>query len=460
MHMSRRLSQDEIKQRLVRLSNLERLHEEQEVRLDFFQKELLLRDKMIEERDRIIEDLRLQVEELRIKVYGKKKDRDSDDDDPKPPREKIVRTKESYRRPIPEDITETRRHDAPSCPDCGGKITDKRTIVYYEEDIPITVKKIAIRHEVERGYCPHCRKWHQGKGLPGAKVILGPHIQKYICYLSSVCRLPFSQIQSLLENTYQIRVSQGEISKMLEREGLRLLPFYEGLKERIRSEPIIHMDETSWKMFESDTSSYAWTMCGSVSREKIFILGRTRGGGNTEELSGRDYQGIVVSDDYAAYDKFPNHQLCWAHLIRKFRDLADSKALTASAAEHCKYEHEKLCEIFNEVKNNRIQEKHDEFFQKIFDFSQSGKNDPKKMIRFKQTLRKNIEKYLLCLKSADIPMTNNLAEQSLRHLVIKRKISFGSLNEKTAHIQAVILSVLMSLKQRHGADFFMEYLKV
>ena len=57
-------------------------------------------------------------------------------------------------------------------------------------------------------------------------------------------------------------------------------------------------------------------------------------------------------------------------------------------------------------------------------------------------------------------MTNNQAERSLRHLVLKRKISFGSLTKRTAENLAVLLSVLMSLRQRYPSNFFGEYLKV
>jgi hypothetical protein len=460
--MGKELSQEEIRQRLVRLNNVERLHREQKATIALLRKENKELKEKLASRDKIIEDLKLQIEELEIKVYGKKKDRDNNDDNPEPPKEEVIRTKESYQRPVPkeEEITETRRHRIELCPDCGAETINKETAVFYEEDIPIAVKKIVIKHEVEKGYCPCCKAWHQTKEFPGAKVILGPNIQKYICYLSSVCRLSFSCVQSLLQSTYQIKVSQGEISKILERESMHLLPFYEKLKEKIRSEPIVHMDETSWKVFKNKASSYAWTMCGSISKEKVFILGKTRGGGNTEDLVGKDYRGVVVSDDYGAYDKFPRHQLCWAHLFRKFRDLAGSNTLAEDMIDYCKAEYEKLCRIFNAVKSNRTMEKYDEFVQKLTDFSKFKENEPKKMIRFKKTLRDNIEKYLTCLKDSNIPMTNNLAEQSLRHLVIKRKISFGSLNERTAHMQAILLSVLMSLKQRYGADFFMEYLKV
>lgn len=178
--MGKILSQEEIKQRLLRLSNLERLHGEQKARLDFLEKELALKDKIIEQQNKIIEDLKLQLEELKIKVYGRKKDRDDDDNNPKPPKDKVIRTKKSYRRPIPKEgeVTEARHYGVDFCPDCGAKIINKKTTVFYEEDIPIAIKKKVIRHEVEKGYCPYCKVWHRASqsqsnlGAAGSEIYL------------------------------------------------------------------------------------------------------------------------------------------------------------------------------------------------------------------------------------------------------------------------------------------------
>jgi len=456
--MGKQLSQQEIKQRLVRLNNLERLYGEQKSANDFLRRENKeLREKIVLQQ-KLIEDLNLQLEELRIKVFGKKKKSD-DSDNPKPPEEKIPRTKDSYKRPIPKEITETKRHTIDAC-SCGTETIHKEVIVFYEEDIPVPVQKIVIRHEVEKAYCPHCKKWLRGMPLPNSGVILGPNIQKYICYLSIICRLSFAQIQSLLKNTYQIKVSQGEIDKILKRESLHLSPFYEKLKEKIRSEPAVHLDETSWRLLTDKSSSYSWVMSGTESKESVFLIGESRGKGNVEKLIGKDYGGIAITDNYVAYRDMPNHQLCWAHLLRNFRDLASSQELDEKQLDYCKTEYQKLCLIYADVKNNRTMERYKGFSKRLLDFSKIKKDEPKKMARFKTTLCKNIDKYLTCLQDPDIPMTNNQAERALRHLVIKRKISFGSLTKKTANNLAILLSVLMSLKQRYPSDFFEEYLKV
>jgi hypothetical protein len=463
------LSKKEIKNRLIRLRNLERLHTEQKYRnegLVLKNRELTARifhlESVVAEQQKTIEDFKLQIEELRTMVFGKKKKiKDINDDDLIPPKEKAERTSDSYKRPLPKEseVTEIKHHPLNQCA-CGTKTTKKKIAVFFEEDIPIPAKKIVKKHVVEKSYCPNCKKWDTGIPLPPSKVILGPNVQKYVCYLNILCRLSFSQIQEILKDTYMIHVSQGEIVKILEREAVHLRPFYEQLKVKIRGEPGIHLDETSWKLLIDGSNAYSWVMSGAESQENVFLVGESRGGGNVEKLIGENFQGFVLTDDYGAYRKLKKHPLCWAHLIRKWRDLAKSGELQENIRLHCKEEYMKLCLVYEDLKNNRNIERYKEFTEKLTGISVVKTLDPKKLIRYKTTLRKNIPKYLTCLSDSRIPLTNNQAERSLRHLVLKRKISFGSLTKRTAENLAVLMSTLMSLKQRHQASFFGEYLGV
>ncbi|MBZ1356334.1 MAG: IS66 family transposase [Candidatus Nealsonbacteria bacterium] len=469
MDMSRvELSKTEIKKRLIRLRNIEFLYEKQRLKIRHLRdenrelrQEIKRLNVIVADQQKTIDDMKLQIEELRVMVFGKKKkSKEIDDNDLTPPTEKVERTSDSFKRPIPTEVTEIKNHPLNQCA-CGAKTSKKKTVIFYEEDIPIPAKKIVLKHIVEKAYCTNCKKWSTGIPLPSAKVILGPNVQKYTCYLSTICRLSFSQIQEILQDTYQIHISEGEIAKILNREAVKLRPFYEQLKVKIRGEPVIHLDETSWKIFMGDGyTPYSWVMSGSISKENVFLVGKSRGKGNTEHLIGEDFNGVVVSDDYGVYRKLNKHQLCWAHLIRKFRDLAKSGELDEKTRLHCKNEYQKLCLIYEDLKQNRKIEKYAGFSERLTKLSRLRKLDPQKLIRVKTTLVKNIPKYLTCLSDSRIPLTNNQAERSLRHLILKRKISFGSLTKRTADNLAILLSVLMSLRQRFQSNFFLEYLRV
>lgn len=463
------LSKEEVKKRLIRLRNLERLHIEQKMRVGLLEEQVgLLKEenKLLRSTNdslsKTIEDFKLQIEELRTMVFGKKKKtKDIDDDDLIPPKEKIDRTNDSYKRPIPKDVevTEFKNYPLNHCK-CGTKITKKKIFVFYEEDIPIPVKKIIKKYVVEKSYCPNCKCWKTDIPLPKGKVTLGSNVRKYICYLNVICRLSFSQIQNILKDVYQMNISEGEIANILNQEAIHLRPFYEQLKVKIRGEPGIHLDETGWKLLISGENSYSWVMSGVESKESIFLIGESRGGGNVFKLIGNDYRGFVITDDYNVYKKLERHQLCWAHLIRKFRDLAISGELEEDTRLHCKMEYQKLCLIFDDLRDDRNIKRYDEFTERLNELSIIKHLDPKKLIRYKTTLKKNILNYLTCLSDSRIPLTNNQAERSLRHLVLKRKISFGSLTKRTADNLAVLMSSLMSLKQRYQSNFFEEYMGV
>lgn len=144
------LSKTEIKKRLIRLRNIEFLHERQRFKIWHLRdenrelkQEIKRLNTVVSGHQKTIDDMKLQIEELRTMVFGKKKKpKEIDDDDLTPPKEKIPRTSDSYERPIPKDeeVTEIKHHTQNQCA-CGEKIIKKKTAIFYEEDIPIPVKK-------------------------------------------------------------------------------------------------------------------------------------------------------------------------------------------------------------------------------------------------------------------------------------------------------------------------------
>ncbi len=78
----------------------------------------------------------------------------------------------------------------------------------------------------------------------------------------------------------------------------------------------------------------------------------------------------------------------------------------------------------------------------------------------RQGLLKLRKQYLVCIRMPSIPMTNNKAERSLRHLVIKRLISFGSRTQKGAQAMETLLSVLLTLWWSKPSDYFAELRKL
>ena len=114
--MSFNLSEQEIKQRLIRLNNLEHLHAEAIKRNTRQSKQIKLLKQQVhllqEQNKELIETNKkfsLQLEELRTKVFGKKKKNNDKNNRPKGGK-KIERLSSSYQRPIPEHIDREETH--------------------------------------------------------------------------------------------------------------------------------------------------------------------------------------------------------------------------------------------------------------------------------------------------------------------------------------------------------------
>jgi hypothetical protein len=269
-----------------------------------------------------------------------------------------------------------------------------------------------------------------------------------------------------LEDTFGIAVSEGEMTNILTMEAAKLLPEYHDIAVRIDEDPCRHGDETSWPVQEEGEGQWAWVKTASKTRDTIFRLGRSRGKGNAMELFPGDQP--TVTDDYAAYDFLKNHGLCWAHPKRKFQDLAESTTLAPKRQQRCQRFYESFRQLFRNAKavhetpyNRTARRKAAEMFSKdIVHLCTPSANDPKKLATLKATFQEKADLYLFCIREPDIPMTNNQAERSIRPLVTKRKISFGSKTQKGADVMSILLSVCFSTWWKKPKSFYAAYSQI
>ena len=463
--MTKELTKKEIYDRMIELRNLRKLHKQDRERIKHLKKEnkdLKLRVAELEQKDKdkgeVIEKLSLQVEELRTIVFGKKK-KGRNTHLSAITKQKQERTKGSYKRSIPtgDEVTEIREYQINKCPDCGDLLDKKEIKTFYVEDI-VLPKKTIIKNKVERGFCKICKKYHSRIQIPCAKVIIGENVKNQITYQTTILRLSYKQTQDDLKNSFNFKISSGEIDKVLTRKADFHRVDYEKLKEVIRKEKVIHFDETGDKVRDGDGfRSYTWLMQGKDSPEVVFDKGKTRGGGNAVKLL-KDSTAIGVTDDYGVYKNlFRNHQLCWAHLHRKFRDLAESKIIKSEVLDVCQKAFKKESEIYSEIRgvvgrSDLTQEERGflviKFTGQLQKLSKPTKHDPKKLLTYKQTLSKNIHKYLTCIRFPNIPADNNQAERSLRHIVLKRKNSFGHISSRGAETSSILMSVFLTIRNR------------
>ena len=227
----------------------------------------------------------------------------------------------------------TRRvtHAPESCPEChtaltGGWAQRTREVI----DIPVVPAEVTEHVFIART-CPLCRKRRRPqdplKGLAVGRQRLGVNLASLIVTLREEARLPVRTIQWYLRTFHQLKLS-AIVHQVAQQAG----PEVDESLERIRSSPVVHADETGWR--ENGRNGYVWTFSTPTER---FFLRRGRGGEVVDEVLGESFEGILVSDFYAAYHHYPGlKQRCWAHLLR---DIHALKALYPEDAVLARWAH-------------------------------------------------------------------------------------------------------------------------
>lgn len=471
------LSQTEISNRLIRLTNLERLHAgDQKAKADLRAEVKTLKSILAETTARfeaLLEAQAARITELETEIYGRKpkggKRSSAPKSTPKQPRDAA-----SYRRPKPADdiVTSEHHHAITGCHHCGAPLTDKQEYSRFIEDIILAALsntsqfRTVEKHTVVRGWCVPCGKYSSAADLRGQDVTLGPNVRSLVCYLITLRDHSYDQVIRLLWDLYGFKMTSGEITTILNARSLQLLPEYERLKQTIRASPAVHLDESRWRIQSEGGAGYAFSMSSSTNTDVVFKLADSRGKGNAEELLGDNYQGVGITDRYGAYKHmFTLHQICWAHLQRNAKDLTHLECLGRAKLKHVTNFYQELAGMYASIRCYQSQpfeqEQRDgqamELLEQALQLCRPHLLDPKKLKDLKQGILDYQDCLFICLKLDGIPADNNRAERDIRKLVMKRKKSLGVKTIKGARTLEVLLSVCWSLYNRDRNNFFANF---
>lgn len=489
----RKLTDQQIKQRLIEGQNYKRLYGELKAKHDKVTAELKAENQELRQLlNQALEQNKsqaIQIAELQAMVFGKKK---------RPPMGgtpigtdpnslvKQARTKASYRRPVPPATAVTTEVVVllPEHCACGGDFDQSKTTTHdrYQEDIPLPEltlgyqAKLVTKYVIARGVCLACGKAATGGGrdLGGAKVSLGPNARLLVTHLVSAVGLSYGQVINLLLSLYGLRITDGEIANLLQKQHQNWLPAYNQLKADIRAAPVRHYDETPWAIQAEKGAGYAWVMSAHDSPNTLFHCATSRGAPHARKLHGNSTNetsaefGVHISDDYQAYRTLPgSQQLCWVHLYRVIRDLRYNANVPEEQLLHVTQWYESFATIYQDLRlylSEPYDEvvratQSDELWQRAKDLAQRPVppvGEPDKLRKLKaQLLRAGQDRLFVCLPK-DTPCDNNRAERDLRQLVLKRKRSFGSKTERGAKALATVLSICTTTWRSNPTGYFQQ----
>ncbi len=261
-----------------------------------------------------------------------------------------------------------------------------------------------------------------------------------LCFFTGLS-LPKSQADSLLNQLSQDWSEQ-----------------YETIAELLAHQLIIYIDETGWKVGKQ--SCYTWAF--STAMHVLFRCGVGRGKAEAQKIIGEKFGGIGVTDDYGAYKYlFNEHQLCWAHLLRK----AIKLMLQHPEQQEYKEFLDELYDIYQQAvrsqKDRRLtvgrKAKSQQLQGRILALcTRAGEAlEPEQtpaheanFIRLQNELIKGLDSLFVFVEHPDVEATNNRSERNVRREAEIRKGGRTSKSDRGAKRRSIIMTVLATLNTR------------
>lgn len=358
-----------------------------------------------------------------------------------------------YSRHVPERIDEVKEYKLDICPICGELVSNTQEIrERIVEDIEQPKTK-NTKHLIHRCYCKKCDKIVEAEvtdALPNAR--FGLRLMMLVLILKLDSRIPSNKIISLLAYVFKIKISDGEIYGILRQLKNAFGDYYEELERKIKEALIKNIDETSWRI--NGKNNWLWIF---INKEiALYIIRKQRSSKILNEILGDQEGKTIIEDRYSAYNKFAEdsraqQQICWAHLLRNSKDLAEHYR-------EAKYLHKRMRYIYRKAKEGETKDK----LLSWIDLIASRNYRSAEVYKFvKSICRKHRNNLFRFVDNPEIDSTNNRAERGLRHAVIIRKISNGSRSKDGAEVTANLLSVLQTakLQSNNPMNFMMELLQ-
>lgn len=419
----------------------------------------------------LIYTLRDQIEALQTQITELKANKPTDADAPPKPslpswvkvnsKKKHTETRKkrshgfSRKRSTPDKQV---FHSFESCPDCGGEHLGKPAVAYTREVLEIPSVPIeTIEHVICKRWCFSCKKRVCPTVDLSTFVVgnqrFGNRLTSMVGMFREAFRSPIETIQSYFEIVHNFSLSQGAIVRLLQKTAKKGNPHYEDLIKQMQESPVVHGDETGWR--ENGKNGYIWNF--NTTKVKVILYRKTRSHTVVDEMVGKNFAGVLVTDFYTAYNAYHGfHQRCWVHYLRDIKKLKeehpkDKQLRTWSKQMQRVYEEAKAYsgpdptlpvgiqrqERINTQKEfeNRLRMLCEPWIQQEVPMSTLAA----RAIRFLQEL-------FVFIRFEGVPSDNNPAERSIRPTVTARKISGGTRSAKGSETRAILSSLFGTWK--------------
>ena len=242
--------------------------------------------------------------------------------------------------PPPEQVDRTIEVPLPTtCPECRAPLDDAPVTVHdqYQIDLP-EPKPVITRFRIPVARCPACFRRVQGRhpeqtsdALGAAAVQFGPRLLGFAADLKHRLGVSSRKCSSVLLTLTGLVVTAAALVRSGPRLRRLAQPSYDRLIEAARHSIVQHVDETGGKI--GGRSAWLWVFADAHAT--LYRIRKSRGHEVVVEVLGEDYQGVLVSDCFLAYDPLNfTKSKCSSHLLKRCSEIEQSKSRGAVRFSH------------------------------------------------------------------------------------------------------------------------------
>jgi transposase len=262
-------------------------------------------------------------------------------------------------------------------------------------------------------------------------------------------------VEEVVETVFGVPVALGTVAAVEREVSAALAPAHAAAAAAVRRAPVKHADETGWKQ----AGRLCWLWAAVTAGVAFFTIHARRGGAGLTALLGEAITGVVISDRWSAYHRLDvyRRQLCWAHLVRDFRALAERGGPGRALGEHLLCFAEDVFHWWHRVRDGTLRRSslRTEIASQrpwLRDLLRDGAAcGCAKTAAFCRNLLELEPALWTFVRIEGVEPTNNAAERALRPAVLWRKRSFGCHSAAGCRFVERTLTVVQTLRlQRRG----------
>ena len=347
-------------------------------------------------------------------------------------------------------------HYPQRCRGCDSRVTANGASAGFEQrqvfDLPEDISLAVTEHRLHKAECRRCGQVTAADAPAGVtrQVQYGARVSSFMTYLGAAHHISLSRASELAEDLFDAPISPATINKMMTDAAStiasRVKPV---IGDILASGAIAHVDETGFKI--GGKTKWVHTISNPIA---TWIEVHDKRGKQAPDDIGilPRFTGILIHDAWAPYDKYDQvtaHQLCCAHVLRELkavRDVHDHdarewcwSAQTSDALASAIHDPGQVSDARYLITSALACAGSDTK-------AASGKLGAKERALGRR-LSNRLNDYLRFAKTDGVPPTNNPAEQEIRAVKIKQKMSGGMRTMKGAQTILAIRSYISTARK-------------